>query len=117
MMEIIEHHTWHMTLMGRFGDYPPHDPEGFLAFARALHTPKLYDLIKDAERVSDFTSYRFPTSARWHYERLTTFPEGFVVLGDAMSRRGAQTDPPGEPPGRILDRLSRGRGESWSNPD
>jgi 2-polyprenyl-6-methoxyphenol hydroxylase-like FAD-dependent oxidoreductase len=56
-----------------------------LAFARALHTPKLYDLIKDAERVSDFTSYRFPTSVRRHYERLTTFPEGFVVLGDAIS--------------------------------
>jgi 2-polyprenyl-6-methoxyphenol hydroxylase-like FAD-dependent oxidoreductase len=85
MMEIIEHHTWHVTLMGRFGDYPPHDPEGFLAFARALHTPKLYDLIKDAERVSDFTSYRFPTSVRRHYDRLTTFPEGFVVLGDAIS--------------------------------
>jgi len=85
IMEIIEHNTWHVTLMGRFGDYPPRDAEGFLAFAQALHTPKLYDLIKDAEWVSDITTYRFPTSVQRHYERLTTFPEGFLVLGDAIS--------------------------------
>jgi 2-polyprenyl-6-methoxyphenol hydroxylase-like FAD-dependent oxidoreductase len=85
VMEIIEHQTWHVTLMGRFGNYPPHDAAGFLAFAAALHTPKLFDLIKDAERVADITAYRFPTSVRRHYERLTTFPEGFVVLGDAIS--------------------------------
>src|SRR5262249_18958240 len=79
IMEIIEHNTWHVTLMGRFGDYPPRDPEGFLAFAQALHTPRLYDLIKDAERVSDITTYRFPTSVQRHYERLTAFPEGLLV--------------------------------------
>jgi 2-polyprenyl-6-methoxyphenol hydroxylase-like FAD-dependent oxidoreductase len=85
ILEIIEHQTWHVTLGGRFGDYPPHDAAGFLAFAKALHTPKLYDLIKDAERVTDITAYRFPSSVQRHYERLTTFPEGFVVLGDAIS--------------------------------
>jgi 2-polyprenyl-6-methoxyphenol hydroxylase-like FAD-dependent oxidoreductase len=85
VMEIIEHQTWHVTLMGRFGNYPSHDAAGFLAFAAALHTPKLFDLIKDAERVADITAYRFPTSVRRHYERLTTFPEGLVVLGDAIS--------------------------------
>ena len=71
--------------MGRFGNYPPHDDEGFLAFAKSLYTPKVYDLIKDAKRVTDITAYRFPTSVLRHYERLTTFPEGFVVLGDALS--------------------------------
>jgi 2-polyprenyl-6-methoxyphenol hydroxylase-like FAD-dependent oxidoreductase len=85
ILEIIEHQTWHVTLGGRFGDYPPHDAAGFLAFAKALHSQHLYDLIKDAERVADITAYRFPTSVQRHYERLTTFPEGFVVLGDAIS--------------------------------
>jgi flavin-dependent dehydrogenase len=85
ILEIIEERTWHVTLMGRFGNYPPRDAAGFMAFAKALHTPKLYNLIKDAERVADITAYRFPTSLRHHYERLTTVPEGLVVLGDAIS--------------------------------
>jgi 2-polyprenyl-6-methoxyphenol hydroxylase-like FAD-dependent oxidoreductase len=55
-----------------------------LAFARSLHTPKLYDLIKDAERVTDIVSHRFPTSMQRHYERLTAIPEGLLVLGDAL---------------------------------
>jgi 2-polyprenyl-6-methoxyphenol hydroxylase-like FAD-dependent oxidoreductase len=83
--EIIEQRTWHVTLMGGFGNYPPRDPEGFLAFAKGLHTPKLYDFITDAAQVEDLTTYRFPTSLRHHYERLTTVPEGLVVLGDAVS--------------------------------
>jgi len=85
LMAIIEDQTWHVTLVGRFGAYPPHDAAGFLAFAQALHTPKVYQLIKDAERVSEITFYRFPTSIQRHYERLTTFPDGLVVLGDAIS--------------------------------
>jgi 2-polyprenyl-6-methoxyphenol hydroxylase-like FAD-dependent oxidoreductase len=80
----IEEHTWHLSLVGRFGQYPPTDADGFLAFARSLHTPKLYDLIKDAERVTDIVPHRFPTSMQRHYERLTAFPEGLLVLGDAL---------------------------------
>ena len=29
--------------------------------------------------------YRFPTSVLRHYEQLTAFPEGFLVLGDTIS--------------------------------
>lgn len=85
IIEIIEGDVWHLTLAGRFGDYPPRDEEGFFAFAKSLHTPRLYELIKDAERVSDITTHRFPTSVRRHYEALTKFPEGYIVLGDAIA--------------------------------
>jgi 2-polyprenyl-6-methoxyphenol hydroxylase-like FAD-dependent oxidoreductase len=85
IMEIIEGDVWHLTLAGRFGDYPPREEEGFFAFAKSLHTPKLYELIKDAERVSDITTHRFPTSVRRHYESLPKLPEGFIVLGDAIA--------------------------------
>ena len=36
---------------------------------------KLYQIIKDAELVTDIVPHRFPTSVQRHYERLTAFPE------------------------------------------
>jgi len=85
VMEIIEGNIWHLTLAGRFGDYPPRDEAGFFAFAKSLHTPKIYELIRNAERTYDITTHRFPTSVRRHYEQLPTFPDGFMVLGDAIA--------------------------------
>jgi 2-polyprenyl-6-methoxyphenol hydroxylase-like FAD-dependent oxidoreductase len=85
LLEIIEEDLWHVTLAGRFGQYPPRDEVGFLSFAKSLQTPKLYELIKDAKRVADITTYRYPTAVRRHYERLSAFPDGFVVLGDAIA--------------------------------
>jgi flavin-dependent dehydrogenase len=85
LLEIIEGDLWHVTLAGRFGQYPPQDEAGFLAFAKSLQTPRLYELIKNAERVADIITYRYPTAVRRHYERLPAFPEGFVVLGDAIA--------------------------------
>jgi hypothetical protein len=81
----IEHDTWMVSLAGRFGQYPPSDEDGFFAFAKSLPTRRFYELIKDAERVSEIFHHRFPTSVQRHYERLAAFPERFVVLGDAMS--------------------------------
>jgi 2-polyprenyl-6-methoxyphenol hydroxylase-like FAD-dependent oxidoreductase len=81
----IENDTWLVSLGGRFGDYPPRDEAGFMAFAEGLPTPRLYELIKRAERVDEISHFRFPTSVLRHYERLSSFPEHFLVLGDAIS--------------------------------
>ncbi|MBV8454809.1 MAG: hypothetical protein JOZ29_21435 [Deltaproteobacteria bacterium] len=81
----IENDMWLVSLAGRFSDYPPQDEAGFMAFAEGLPTPKLYEIIKDAERVDQISHFRFPTSVLRHYERLPSFPERFLVLGDAIS--------------------------------
>jgi 2-polyprenyl-6-methoxyphenol hydroxylase-like FAD-dependent oxidoreductase len=80
----IENKIWHVSLAGRFGDYPPTDQAGFIEFARELPSPVVYDAIRNTEQISDITLHRFPTSLQRHYERLVSFPERFLVIGDAV---------------------------------
>jgi len=75
----IEDGMWHVSLAGRFGDYPPTDEPGFLAFAASLHTPRLHEIIKDAERVADIVGFRFPASIQHHYEQVSSFSPGFLA--------------------------------------
>jgi 2-polyprenyl-6-methoxyphenol hydroxylase-like FAD-dependent oxidoreductase len=81
----IEDDLWLVSLAGRFRDYPPKDEAGFMAFAAALPTPGLHERIRNAERVDAISHFRFPSSVLRHYERLVSFPERFLVLGDAIS--------------------------------
>jgi 2-polyprenyl-6-methoxyphenol hydroxylase-like FAD-dependent oxidoreductase len=78
----IEHDRWIVSVMGVGSDQPPDDETGFLEFARGLHTPLLYEAIKDAEPASPIYRYRRTENRLVHYERVSQ-PEGLVVLGDA----------------------------------
>ncbi len=79
----IEDNCWMVTLAGWLRDYPPNDEIGFIDYARSLPVPNLYEAIRDAEPVTPIAIHKFPSSQRRHYERMSRFPENFVVLGDA----------------------------------
>jgi 2-polyprenyl-6-methoxyphenol hydroxylase-like FAD-dependent oxidoreductase len=80
----LEGDTWQVTLGGAGRDYPPTDEQGFLAFARSLADPIIYNAIERAEPLSSIHGYQRTENRLRHYERMPRWPDRFVVLGDAV---------------------------------
>jgi flavin-dependent dehydrogenase len=84
LLSPIEHGHWFVTLVGVGKDHPPTDEEGYLAFAKSLPIPDVYEAISQATPLSDIAAYR-QMENRWrHFERLERMPAGLLVIGDAM---------------------------------
>ncbi|WP_432171574.1 FAD-dependent oxidoreductase [Streptomyces sp. 1222.5] len=72
-----------VSLTGVLGDSAPADLPGFLEWTRTLPVSDIHDVLHDAEPVDDGAVFRYPASQRRRYERLSRFPNRFLVFGDA----------------------------------
>jgi 2-polyprenyl-6-methoxyphenol hydroxylase-like FAD-dependent oxidoreductase len=69
---------------GVFGEQPPMDDEALLAYADSLPVKDYAEFLRTATRLTEPVKMRYPASVRRHYEALTDFPDGYLVLGDAL---------------------------------
>ncbi|MFJ6676955.1 FAD-dependent monooxygenase [Actinosynnema sp. NPDC091369] len=79
----IEGRRWIVSLAGTRGGEPGTGPEEFLAFARGLRHPVIADFISAAEPLTRPFAFHATVNRRRRYERLSPWPRGFVVMGDA----------------------------------
>jgi 2-polyprenyl-6-methoxyphenol hydroxylase-like FAD-dependent oxidoreductase len=81
-----EERRWSVSLCVNHGETPPGDVDGFMAFAKSLRLPTIYNAIRGAKRVGDIVRFGMPCSVLRAFDKLGSFPRGLVPLGDSVCR-------------------------------
>jgi 2-polyprenyl-6-methoxyphenol hydroxylase-like FAD-dependent oxidoreductase len=80
----IEDGQWMVAAMGAGGQHPPTDEGGYTAFLRSLRHPIIADAVANAESVTPIRGHRGTANRLWHFERMSRWPDRFLVVGDAV---------------------------------
>lgn len=82
----VEDGRWLVTLAGTRGCEPPRDEQGFIDFARhSVRHPIVADLIAGLRPLTPIYSSHSTANRRLHFERLPQWPDGIVLLADALA--------------------------------
>ncbi|MEV2234989.1 FAD-dependent oxidoreductase [Streptomyces phaeochromogenes] len=81
----IEHGRWLVSLSGTRGGEPTAQDENFVPFALQLKHPLVGMLIAQATPLTDVAMSRSTGNGRRYFEQAPAWPEGLVVLGDAVA--------------------------------
>jgi 2-polyprenyl-6-methoxyphenol hydroxylase-like FAD-dependent oxidoreductase len=74
-----------VTAGGVLRDYPPRALDELMRWFEGLATPLLAEFLRRGEVASDVETFRMVGDHRRYWEALEPRPEGFVLVGDAVS--------------------------------
>jgi len=84
-MTPVEGDRWLVLVSGYGADRPGRDFDAFVQRCRSDAAAPMRALPDACEPVSDVYVHRFPDSVRRDFDRLSRFPAGLVVVGDAVA--------------------------------
>jgi len=79
-----ENDMWMFTVFGMAGVEPPCELTEMLAFADGLAPAHVTAAISTGEPLAEVCRFRYPESRWRRYDKMRRFPDGLVVLGDAI---------------------------------